>query len=32
MGCGNGMICWRRLRNWQGADVWDHLHKILLTE
>jgi transposase len=22
MGCGSGMTCWRRLRDWQGAGVW----------
>ncbi|MDQ3221999.1 MAG: IS5 family transposase [Gemmatimonadota bacterium] len=23
MGCGSGMTCWRRLRDWQAAGVWD---------
>jgi hypothetical protein len=23
MGCGSGMTCWRRLRDWQDAGVWD---------
>lgn len=23
MGCGSGMSCWRRLRDWQAAGVWD---------
>jgi transposase len=22
MGCGSGMSCWRRLRDWQAASVW----------
>ena len=25
MGCGSGMTCWRRLRDWQAAGVWDTL-------
>jgi transposase len=32
MGCGCGMTCWRRLRDWQAAGVWDRLHEILLAE
>ena len=32
MGCGAGMTCWRRLRDWQEAGVWDHLHQELLDE
>src|SRR5476651_2556131 len=31
MGCGSGMSCWRRLRDWQEAGVWDRLHEVLLT-
>ena len=31
MGCGSGMSCWRRLRDWQEASVWDQLHEILLA-
>jgi transposase len=23
LGCGSGMTCWRRLRDWQHAGVWD---------
>jgi transposase len=23
LGCGSGMSCWRRLRDWQQAGVWD---------
>src|SRR5262249_54491728 len=30
MGCGSGMTCWRRLRNWQGAGVWKRLHQAVL--
>jgi transposase len=32
MNCGCGMTCWRRLRDWQAAGVWDQLHAILLAE
>lgn len=31
MGCGCGMTCWRRLRDWQAAGVWDKLHRSLLN-
>ena len=31
MGCGSGMSCWRRLRTWQEAGVWDRLHEVLLA-
>ena len=30
MGCGCGMSCWRRLRDWQQAGVWNRLHELLL--
>lgn len=30
MGCGSGMTCWRRLRDWEKAGVWEKLHKVLL--
>ena len=30
MGCGSGMTCWRRLRDWHEAGVWDRLHHVLL--
>jgi transposase len=30
MGCGSGMTCWRRLRDWQKAGVWQRLHRVLL--
>ncbi|MBE7158313.1 MAG: transposase, partial [Rhodospirillales bacterium] len=29
-GCGSGMPCWRRLRDWHEAGVWDLLHQVLL--
>jgi transposase len=31
MGCGCGMTCWRRLRDWQQAGVWQKLHETLLA-
>src|SRR5881398_3405822 len=31
MGCGSGMTCWRRLRDWQSAGVWQRLHHELLN-
>lgn len=30
LGCGSGVTCWRRLRDWQAAGVWDRLHQLLL--
>ncbi|SHM13371.1 IS5/IS1182 family transposase, partial [Hymenobacter psychrotolerans] len=30
MGCGSGMTCWRRLRDWHEAGVWQRLHQVLL--
>ena len=30
MGCGCGMTCWRRLRDWDRAGVWRRLHRVLL--
>ena len=30
MGCGSGITCWRRLRDWQEAGVWQELHRVLL--
>lgn len=32
MNCGSGMTCWRRLRDWQEAGVWDRLHEVLLAK
>jgi transposase len=31
MGCGSGMTCWRRLRDWHKAGVWERLHRELLN-
>ena len=30
MGCGSGVTCWRRLRDWQETGVWERLHRALL--
>jgi transposase len=30
MGCGCGMTCWRRLRDWQEDGTWEKIHKTLL--
>jgi transposase len=30
LGCGSGMTCWRRLRDWQQHGVWRRLHRLLL--
>jgi len=30
LGCGSGMTCWRRLRDWNEAGVWKRLHEVLL--
>ena len=32
MGCGSGMTCWRRLRDWNDVGVWETLHRMLLTK
>jgi transposase len=26
------MTCWRRLRDWQQADLWNRLHRLLLEK
>lgn len=31
MGCGAGMTCWRRLRDWQQAGLWQRIHHELLN-
>lgn len=31
MGCGSGVTCWRRLRDWQQQGVWQVLHETLLA-
>lgn len=30
LGFGSGWTCWRRLRQWQQAGVWDDLHQVVL--
>lgn len=30
MGCGSGVTCWRRLRDWTGHGVWPEVHRRLL--
>lgn len=30
LGAGSGVTCWRRLRDWQTAGVWERLHQRLL--
>jgi len=32
MSCGCGMTCWRRLRDWQAAGVWQKIWEVLLDE
>jgi transposase len=32
MGCGSGMTCWRRLRQWHHEGVWQKLHEVLLAK
>jgi transposase len=32
LGCGSPVTCWRRLRDWQRAGVWQRLHQLLLDE
>ena len=32
LGFGSGMTCWRRLRRWTDAGVFDRLHQLLLAE
>lgn len=31
MGCGSSMTCWRRLKEWHEAGVWERLHRRLLA-
>jgi transposase len=31
MGCGSGMTCWRRLRDWKAVDVWIRVQAELLA-
>jgi transposase len=30
IGCGSGMTCWRRLREWQRAGVWSRIQRVLV--
>ncbi len=30
LGCGSGVTCWRRLRDWTKAGVWPRIHEKLL--
>ena len=30
LGCGCGMSCWRRLRDWQADGTWTRVHAALL--
>ena len=30
-GCGSGMTCWRRLREWQAKGLWQRIHCELLN-
>jgi transposase len=32
MECGSGMTCWRRLKEWHEAGVWQSLHELLLSK
>jgi transposase len=32
LGYPSGMTCWRRLRDWNAAGVFDGLHRLLLAE
>lgn len=32
MGCGSGVTCWRRLKEWQEQGVWQRLHEVLLAK
>jgi transposase len=31
LGCGSGMTCWRRLREWQAKGLWRRIHHALLN-
>jgi len=31
MGCGSGMSCWRRLKEWHEAGVWERLTEFFWT-
>ncbi len=31
LGYGSGMTCWRRLRDWSAAGIWEQLHHAMLV-
>jgi transposase len=31
LGYGSGTTCWRRVREWQAAGVWERLHRVILN-
>jgi transposase len=31
LGCGSGMSCWRRLREWQEVGLWPLLQQLLIA-
>jgi transposase len=31
LGCGSGVTCWRRLRDWTRAGVWRRIHEKILS-
>lgn len=31
LGFGSGMTCWRRLRDWQAAGAFEHIHQAVLA-
>ncbi|KVT31661.1 transposase [Burkholderia ubonensis] len=32
LGCGSGVSCWRRLRDWQQSGIWEEMQAILMDE
>lgn len=32
LGCGSGVTCWRRLRDWRRRGVWRKMHHAMLDE
>ena len=32
MGCGSGVSCWRRLRDWEAAGIWQSIHGLMLDQ
>ena len=32
MGCGSGVSCWRRLRDWEATGIWQSIHAQMLGE